>query len=127
MTTLRIACLAGMFLAVIAPGDAAAQASIRDGAVQDWTRLKDTMMKISEAMPADKFDYRATPPERTWGEQILHVAEANVNQIGRLGPKAAVSLFRNPIPRSASCTVSTPATAPTTRRSTVWRCFTSSV
>src|SRR4051794_34626275 len=45
----------------------------------------------------------------------------------RAGPKAAASLFRNPIPRSASCTVSTPATAPTSRRRTVWRCFTSSV
>jgi uncharacterized damage-inducible protein DinB len=56
--------------------------------LQDWTRLKDTMMKISEAMPEDKFGYKATPPERTWAEQILHVAEANVNQIGRLGPKA---------------------------------------
>jgi len=89
MMKLRIACVAGVILTLIAPCHAVAQASIRDGAVQDWTRLKDTMMKISEAMPADKFDYRATPPERTWGEQILHVAEANVNQIGRLGPKAA--------------------------------------
>ncbi len=88
MIRLRIVCLFGVLLSVIAPGHAAAQASIRDGALQDWTRLKDTMMKISEAMPDDKFGYRATPAERTWGEQILHVAEANVNQIGRLGPKA---------------------------------------
>jgi uncharacterized damage-inducible protein DinB len=62
--------------------------SIRDGALQDWTRLKDTMMKISAAMPEDKFGYRATPPERTWGEQILHVAEANVVQMGRFASKA---------------------------------------
>jgi uncharacterized damage-inducible protein DinB len=72
------------------PFSAAAQpVSIQDGALQDWTRLKDTMMKISEAMPEDKFGYRATPAERTWGEQILHVAEANVIQMGRLGSKAA--------------------------------------
>ena len=88
MTKLRIASVAGMLLSLIVPGYAAAQASIRDGALQDWTQLKDTMMKISEAMPEDKFGYKATPPERTWVEQILHVAEANVNQIGRLGPKA---------------------------------------
>jgi uncharacterized damage-inducible protein DinB len=84
----RIAVVVGILLSLIAPGYAAAQASIRDGALQDWTRLKDTMMKISEAMPEDKFGYRATPTQRTWAEQILHVAEANVNQIGRLGPKA---------------------------------------
>ena len=72
------------------PLTAAAQAvSIQDGALQDWTKLKDTMMKISEALPEDKFGYRATPAERTWGEQILHVAEANVVQMGRLGSKAA--------------------------------------
>ena len=88
MTKLRSACVAAILLSSVAPGEAAAQASIRDGALQDWTQLKATMMKIAEAMPEDKFAYRATPPERTWGEQILHVAEANVNQIGRLGPKA---------------------------------------
>ena len=70
------------------PGDAVAQASIRDGALQDWIALKDTMLKIADAMPEDKFAYRATPAQRTWGEQILHVAEANINQSGRLGPKA---------------------------------------
>jgi uncharacterized damage-inducible protein DinB len=88
MMKLRIAAVAGILLSLIAPGYGAAQASIRDGALQDWTRLKDTMMKISEAMPEDKFGYRATRAQRTWAEQILHVAEANVNQIGRLGATA---------------------------------------
>ena len=88
MTKLRMTCVAGILLSLMAPGYAVAQASIRDGALQDWMALKDTMMKIADAMPEDKFTYRATPAERTWGEQILHVAEANVNQIGRLGPKA---------------------------------------
>jgi len=76
-------------LAVLLATTAAAQtASIRDGALQDWTRLKDTMMKIADAMPEEKFGFRATPPERTFGEQILHVAEANVVQMGRFASKA---------------------------------------
>lgn len=76
-------------LAVLLANSAAAQpASLRDGAVQDWTRLKDTMMKIADAMPEAKFGFRATPPERTFGEQILHVAEANVVQMGRFESKA---------------------------------------
>jgi uncharacterized damage-inducible protein DinB len=79
-----------LLLAVLIAGTASAQtASIRDGALQDWTRQKDTMMKIAAAMPEDKFAYRATPAERTWAEQILHVAEANVVQMGRFGSKAA--------------------------------------
>ena len=78
-----------LVLAVLLVSTAGAQApSVQDGALQDWTRLKDTMMKIADAMPEDKFAFRATPPQRTFGEQILHVAEANVNQMGRLGSKA---------------------------------------
>jgi uncharacterized damage-inducible protein DinB len=45
-------------------------------------------MKIATALPDEKFGYRPTPAQRTWGEQILHVAQANVNQMGRLGAKA---------------------------------------
>jgi hypothetical protein len=45
------------------------------------------MLKIAAAMPEDKFSYRPTPAQRTWGEQILHIAQANVNQMGRLGSK----------------------------------------
>jgi uncharacterized damage-inducible protein DinB len=71
-----------------APPVLAQTASVRDGALQDWMRLKDTMLKIAEAMPEDKFGYRSTPPQRSFGEQILHVAEANVNQMGRLGSTA---------------------------------------
>ena len=77
-----------LIVAVLLPHLAAAQpVSLHDNVLQDWTRLKDTMMKIAAAMPDDKFEYRATPPERTWGEQILHVAEANIVQMGRLGAK----------------------------------------
>ena len=56
-------------------------------------RLKDPMLKIAEAMPEDRFGYRPTPPQRSFGEQILHIAEANVYQMGRFGS-------RPPPPRS---------------------------
>jgi uncharacterized damage-inducible protein DinB len=77
--------------AVLVPGTpAAAQpVSVQRDALNDWTSQKDTMMKIAEAMPADKYGYKSTAPQRTFGEQILHVAEANVIQMGRLGFKAA--------------------------------------
>ena len=85
----RMRSLLPVALALLLPHLAVAQpVSLQDNALQDWTRLKDTMMKIAAAMPEDKFGYRATPPERTWGEQLVHVAEANIVQIGRLGSKA---------------------------------------
>jgi uncharacterized damage-inducible protein DinB len=77
-----------LLIAMSASSATAQSVSIQDNALQDWVRLKDTMMKIAAAMPEDKFGYRATPPERTWGEQILHVAEANIVQMGRLASKA---------------------------------------
>jgi uncharacterized damage-inducible protein DinB len=66
---------------------AAQSVSLQRDALNDWTSQKDTMMKISEAMPADRYGYKSTPPQRSFGEQILHVAEANVIQMGRLGFK----------------------------------------
>ena len=80
--------LAFSFAVLLASSVRAQTVSLQDNALQDWTRLKETMMKIAAAMPEDKFGYRATAPERTWGEQILHVAEANIVQMGRLGAKA---------------------------------------
>ena len=61
--------------------------SLQEGALRDWTSQRDMLVKIAAAMPEEKFGFRATPAQRTWGEQILHIAEANVNQMGRLGSK----------------------------------------
>ena len=58
---------------------------LQEGALSDWTSQRDMLLKIAAAMPEEKFGYRPTPAQRTWGEQILHIAEANVNQMGRLG------------------------------------------
>jgi uncharacterized damage-inducible protein DinB len=61
--------------------------SLQDGALRDWTSQRETLLKIAAAMPTERFDFRPTSPQRTWGEQLLHIAEANVNQMGRLGSK----------------------------------------
>jgi uncharacterized damage-inducible protein DinB len=63
--------------------------SLQRDLLDDWASQKTTMLKISDAMPADKYGYKSTPAQRNFGEQVLHVAEANVIQMGRLGAKAA--------------------------------------
>ena len=55
--------------------------------LKDWQAQKETMMKIADAMPPDKFSYRSTPAQRTYAEQILHVAGANVELLQLLGAK----------------------------------------
>ena len=67
--------------------------SLQQGTLRDWTMQKDTMMKISAAMPEEKFGFKPTPPQRNFGEQVLRVVEANVNQIGRLGAKATPPVY----------------------------------
>ena len=69
--------------AVLTP--AAQSVTVQDDLLNDWTSMKDTMTKIAEAMPEDKFPYKPTPAQRTYGEQILHVAVDNVVIMKLLG------------------------------------------
>jgi len=49
--------------------------------------MKDTMTKIADAMPEDKFGYKPTPAQRSYREQIVHVAIDNVALMKFLGAK----------------------------------------
>lgn len=78
---------------LVMPDLAAQAASIQMNLLADWTTQKDTLMKIAAAMPEDKLGYKPTPPQRNYGEQILHIAEANVNQMKRLAAKATAPVI----------------------------------
>jgi uncharacterized damage-inducible protein DinB len=70
------------------PMKALAQAPTIPGELlKDWQAQKETMMKIADAMPAEKFGYKSTPAQRSYAEQILHVAGANVELLGMLKAK----------------------------------------
>jgi uncharacterized damage-inducible protein DinB len=56
--------------------------------LKDLTTNRDLMIAIANAMPDDKFAFRATPAQRTYGEQIMHVAVANVTLFKLLASKA---------------------------------------
>lgn len=64
-------------------------------ALRDWTAMKDRMVKIADAMPADKFSFKATPAERSYAEQIMHVVIVD-NQILRLLRTPATAPATNP-------------------------------
>jgi hypothetical protein len=64
-------------------------ASLAGDLVKDWEGLKDTMMKLGDAMPAEKFGFKPTPELRSFGEQLMHVAGANISLVKLLDPKAA--------------------------------------
>jgi uncharacterized damage-inducible protein DinB len=76
-------------LLALTSAPAAAQATVHGDLLKDWTNMKDMMVKIAGAMPDDKFGYKATPAERSYGEQVLHVAQVNVMLAKAIGGKTA--------------------------------------
>jgi uncharacterized damage-inducible protein DinB len=73
---------------VVAASRLAAQApSIQAELLKDFTNQKEQMAKIADAMPEDKFGFKATPAQRSYGEQILHIAGANVMLFKAFGAK----------------------------------------
>jgi uncharacterized damage-inducible protein DinB len=89
-TRLVVAIVMTFFCSSSVPIRLNAQApSLLANALADWISQKDTLMKIASAMPDDKFHYKPTAAQRDYGEQVLHIAEANVVQMGRLASRAA--------------------------------------
>ena len=75
--------------ALLVPGLSLAQkADVKAEALRDLTEMQSTMVKIANAMPEDTFGYRPTPPQRSFAEHILHVADANMVWTETLGGQA---------------------------------------
>jgi len=73
---------------------AAAQAvSIQGELLKEWANLKTTMDKIANEMPDDMYSFKATPPEQTFGERVVHIAQVNVGILRSLGGKATAPMI----------------------------------
>jgi hypothetical protein len=53
----------------------------------DWAAQKELFVNAADAMPDDTFGYKPTPAQRSYGEQIMHVVQANQSVVGMLGGK----------------------------------------
>jgi uncharacterized damage-inducible protein DinB len=76
-----------------APSGTQAQSTVLKDLVKDWQGQKTTMMAIADAMPEEKFVYKTTPPQRNYGEQVMHIALINVQLLKLIGGKAAPPSF----------------------------------
>jgi uncharacterized damage-inducible protein DinB len=72
---------------------AAGGANVRADLIKDWQGQKDMIMAIADAMPEDKFGYKSTPPQRSYGEQIMHIATVNVDFLKVVGGKVTPPAF----------------------------------
>jgi hypothetical protein len=54
----------------------------------DWSRNNVMIYGLANAMPEDKFTFKPTPAEQSFGERVLHAAQVNVMLLQALGAKA---------------------------------------
>lgn len=94
--------LAAGLLVLTGGSQAVAQtASARDELLKDWLDMKATLHALAEAMPEDRFTFKATPPQRDFAQQVLHVANANVLNLKFLRGKAEAPTIDRTLTRKA--------------------------
>jgi uncharacterized damage-inducible protein DinB len=88
---IRVSALACAIVVIAAPSFPAAQApaSIKAEMTKDWSDLKATMVKIASEMPADKYGFKPTPAQQSFGERVVHIAQVGNRFLGSVGGKAA--------------------------------------
>ncbi len=78
-----------VFLFLAAAALAAVPASAAEGFVEElkaqWESSRRQIVAIAEAVPQDKYDFRATPEVRTFREIILHLAGENLSRMEAVG------------------------------------------
>jgi uncharacterized damage-inducible protein DinB len=53
----------------------------------DWERTRTLIIGIADAMPADAYGFRTTPPQRTFGEHLMHIVQVDRFLLGALGAR----------------------------------------
>ena len=81
----RVAGLTATVFVALATLSSAQSTSLRGDLARDWTSQMATVMATADAMPADTFSFEPTDAQRDFGQQLLHVAGANVGLMGILG------------------------------------------
>jgi uncharacterized damage-inducible protein DinB len=57
---------------------------IRSQLIKDWERAKAYTIDYLNTMPADKYSFKATDSIRNFAQQMLHLAQGNVNIISHV-------------------------------------------
>lgn len=53
----------------------------------DWARSTRLLTTTAEAMPEDKWTFKATPAQRSFGEQVMHIVQIDQKLLAGLGAK----------------------------------------
>ena len=80
--------LAGFALLLSTSNATAQSGTLNRELLKDWIDMKETLVKLANAMPEDKFAFKTTPAQRDFGQQVLHIAGGNVINLNFLRGKA---------------------------------------
>ncbi|HET6179728.1 MAG TPA: DinB family protein [Candidatus Sulfotelmatobacter sp.] len=77
---------AGLVLAAAAAAQTAKVSSVVDMTefIHDWQISKQFTIDVANAMPAELYSFRPNPEEMTFGEQMIHIAGANVFRFNQI-------------------------------------------
>ena len=57
----------------------------RDSFLKHWLVERDYTLAVAEAMPAENYDFKPNPVQRSFGEQFVHLASANMAYFSAFG------------------------------------------
>jgi uncharacterized damage-inducible protein DinB len=87
MKVLTRFCLLAAAALAVAASPAFAQATIHGDLTKDWAGQKTLLVGLANAMPEDKYGFKPTPVQRSFGEHVLHIAQVNMMLTKMLGGK----------------------------------------
>jgi uncharacterized damage-inducible protein DinB len=107
----RFACCLAILLlcALNSDAQAAKVESVLDMSefVRDWQISKQFTLEVANAMPAELYSFKPNPDEMSFGEQMIHIAVANVfrfQQISGVKPPFEIDFQKPPSAEKASAT-----------------------
>jgi uncharacterized damage-inducible protein DinB len=53
----------------------------------DWARSMNLLVRTAEAMPEDKWNFKTTDPQRTFGQHVMHIVQIDSKLLAALGAK----------------------------------------
>ncbi len=75
---------------------------IKDQIVKEWERAKAYTVSYLNTMPADKYGFKAIDSLRSFAQQMLHLASANIFLMSKANPSPTPGFFGSDIEHSPS-------------------------
>jgi uncharacterized damage-inducible protein DinB len=70
--------------AVQAQGAATAPKTPSQAVLENWNDIGGRLITMAEDWPADKYSYKQTPAQRSFGAVLLHIAGSNYDMLNRI-------------------------------------------